>query len=117
MGNIIWNYCQESEVYIMNYMMGVHYSEDAVQEKITSSIDTAIKNGYSIKFSTHLDQFMVIYNIIRVLRDEMGYRLAWFVSGGTSQLFQKYLFKEKTTCLEYGRRKVQLVIVIICAHH
>jgi hypothetical protein len=76
MGNIIWNYCQESEVYIMNYMMGVHYSEDAVQEKITSSIDTAIKNGYSIKFSTHLDQFMVIYNIIRVLRDEMGYRLA-----------------------------------------
>ncbi len=53
-------------------MFTTDHSKEAVQEKITSSVDTAIENGYSLKFSTHLDWFMVNYEIICVLRDEMG---------------------------------------------
>jgi hypothetical protein len=73
MGIIIWNYCQQNEVYIVNYIMGVHHSDEVVQEKITSSVDTTIENGYSLKFSTQSDQLMVNYDLIHVLRNKMGY--------------------------------------------
>jgi hypothetical protein len=39
--------------------------------KITAE-DSTFKNGYSLKLSTHLNQFMVNYDIIRILKTKMG---------------------------------------------
>ena len=74
LGNLIWRYCEENEVAIVNYMMGEYNSQEASEEIMTKSVDAAFKDGYSLKFETHLNQFMVDYNIIRILKDEMGFR-------------------------------------------
>ncbi len=53
-----------------------HNDEKAVKEKITAAVDAAFKNRLNIRYHCHLNQFMVDYDIIRVLRNDMGYS-AW----------------------------------------
>jgi len=48
--------------------------DDAVKKKLTASIDSVFKNGYNLKCHCHLNQFMVDYDILRVLKDEFGYK-------------------------------------------
>jgi hypothetical protein len=69
MGTLIWKHCEKNETQICNYMMGFLHSEEASQEKIIVSVDATFKNGYSLKLSTHLNQFMVDYDIICVLKE------------------------------------------------
>jgi hypothetical protein len=40
---------------------------------MTDSIDAVFKNGFNVRMHSHLKQFMVEYDIIHVLRDNMGY--------------------------------------------
>jgi hypothetical protein len=49
-------------------------NEDAVKKKLTASSDSVFKNGYNLKYHCHLNQFMVDYDIIRVLKDDVGYK-------------------------------------------
>ncbi len=53
-----------------------HNDEKAVKEEITAAVDAAFKNGLNIRYHCHLNQFMVDYDNIRVLRNDMGYS-AW----------------------------------------
>ena len=53
--------------------MNQHHNGEAIMEKITASVDSTFKNGYSLKLSTHLNQFMVNYDIIQILKTKMGY--------------------------------------------
>ncbi len=53
-----------------------HNDEKALKEKITAAVDAVFKNGLNIRYHCHLNQFMVDYDIIRVLRNDMGYS-AW----------------------------------------
>ncbi len=50
-----------------------HNNEKAIKEKITAAVDSTFKNGYNHKVHSHLNQFMVDYNIIRILKNNMGY--------------------------------------------
>ncbi len=53
-----------------------HNIEKAIKEKITAAVDSTFKKGYNLKVHSHLNQFMVDYDIIRILKNYMGY-LSW----------------------------------------
>jgi hypothetical protein len=40
---------------------------------MTASVDAAFKNGYSLKLNTYLNQYMIDYDIVCVLKEEMGF--------------------------------------------
>ncbi len=73
MGALIGKYCDQNEVAICNYMMNEYHSQEAGQEMMTASVDAAFKNCYSLKLNTYSNQFMVDYDIICVLKKEMGF--------------------------------------------
>ncbi len=64
MGKLIWEFCEKEEEHICNYLMNQHHNEEAILKMITASVDSTFKNGNSLKLSTHLNQFMVNYDII-----------------------------------------------------
>jgi hypothetical protein len=74
MGMLIWDYCEKNEVLICNYLMNQQHNEEANQEKITASLDSTFKNGYYIKLSTQMNQFMVDFDSICILKYEMGFK-------------------------------------------
>ena len=49
-----------------------HNNEKAIKEKITAAVDSTFKNGYNLKVHSHLNQFMVDYDIIRILKITWG---------------------------------------------
>jgi hypothetical protein len=93
MGALIWKYCDQNEVAISNYMMNKYHSQEAGQEKMTASVDAAFKYGYSLKLNTHLNQFMVDYDIICLLKEEMGFR-SW---SDMSELEKGFCFRNHTS--------------------
>ncbi len=60
---------------------------------MTASVDAAFKNCYSLKLNTHLNQFMVGYNIVCVLKDEMGFK-SW---SDMSELELGFCFRNQTS--------------------
>jgi hypothetical protein len=93
MGALIWKYCEQNEKAVGNYMMREYHSQEAGQEKMTASVDAAFKNGYSLKLNTHLNQFMVDYDIVHVLKDKMGFK-SW---SDMSELELGFCFRNHTS--------------------
>jgi hypothetical protein len=93
MGFLVWKYCEENEEAICNYMMREYHSQDAGQEKMTVLVDAAFKNGYSLKLKTYLNQYMVDYDIVCVLKEEMGFR-SWY---DMSELELGFCFRNDTS--------------------
>ncbi len=93
MGFLIWKYCEENEESIFKYMMREYHSQDAGQEKMTALVDAAFKNGYSLNLNTYLNQYMVNYDIVHVLKEEMGFR-SW---SDMSELELGFCFKNHTS--------------------
>jgi hypothetical protein len=93
MGFLIWKYCEENEEAICNYMMREYHSQEAGQKKMIASVDTVFKNGYSLKLNTYLNQYMVDYNIVCVLKEEMGFR-SW---SDMSELELGFSFRNHTS--------------------
>ena len=76
-GPIVFDHYQKNEEMerIVKYLMKANKdNEDAVKKKLTASSDSVFKNGYNLKYHCHLNQFMVDYDIIRVLKDDVGYK-------------------------------------------
>ncbi len=74
-GPILFDHCQINEERIMSYMMKANNdNEEVVKEKLTASIDSTFKNWYNLKCHCHLNQFMVDYDILRVLKVDFGYK-------------------------------------------
>jgi hypothetical protein len=70
----LFDHRQKKEEHIYNYFMNRnHNNEKAIKEKITAAVDSTFKNGYNLKVHSHLNQFMVDYNIISILENNMGY--------------------------------------------
>ncbi len=73
-GPILFKHCQKEEEQIFNYFMGKnHNNEKAINEKMTAAVDSTFKDGFDLKVHSHPNQFMVDYDIIRVLKNNMGY--------------------------------------------
>jgi hypothetical protein len=74
-GPILFDHCEQHEGRILQYILEANkMNTEAVKDKLTMSIDSAFKNGYNLKYHCHLNQFMVDYDIIRVLKDDVGYK-------------------------------------------
>jgi hypothetical protein len=93
MGFLIWKYCEQNEEAICNYMMREYHSQEAGKEKMTASVDAAFKNGYSLRLNTYLNQYMVDYDIVHVLKEEMGFR-SW---SDMSELKLGFCFRNNTS--------------------
>ena len=74
-GPILFDHCEQNEERILKYILDANkMNTEAVKDKLTMSIDSVFKNGYNLKYHCHLNQFMVDYDIIRVLKDDVGYK-------------------------------------------
>ena len=73
-GKLLWEYIGLNLEHIHNHLMkGSGLTDDLIEEKITSWVDTKFNGGYSLRVGCHMDQFMVDYDIICILKDEMGF--------------------------------------------
>ena len=74
MGTELIKHLQKEEQRIFDYFTTQYNNnEKTIIQKMTDSIDAVFKNGINFRMHSHLNQFMVDYDIIRVLRDDMGY--------------------------------------------
>jgi hypothetical protein len=96
-GPILFKHCEREEEGILNYLMEKnHNNEEATKEKITAAVDSTFKNGYNLKVHSSLNQFMVDYDIIRILKNNMGYS-SWAEVSDT----------ERAICFKnYSRNKI-----------
>lgn len=96
-GPILFNHCEREEEGILNYLMEKnHNDEEATKEKMTAAVDSTFKHGYNLKVHSKLNQFMVDYDIIRILKSNMGYS-SWAEVSDT----------ERAICFKnYSRNKV-----------
>ena len=73
-GTELFKHLQKEEQRIFDYFTTQYNNnEKTIIQKMTDSIDAVFKNGINFRMHSHLNQFMVDYDIIRVLRDDMGY--------------------------------------------
>ena len=73
-GKLLWEYIGLNLEHIHDHLMKGGSTDEIIEEKITSWVDTKFNGGYSLRIGCHMDQFMVDYDIIRILKDEMGFR-------------------------------------------
>ncbi len=52
-------------------------NEEATKEKITAAVDSTFKNEYNLKVHSSLNQFIVDYDIIRILKNNMVHSKLW----------------------------------------
>ena len=75
-GETLFKHCEKDEHQIFEYFMDEnHNDEKAIKEKMMAAVDASFKKGLNIRFHCHLNQFMDDYDIIRVLKNNMGYSL------------------------------------------
>ncbi len=55
MSSLIWKYSEQNKQAICNFFMREYHSQEAGQEKMTVTVDSAFKNGYSLWLNTHLN--------------------------------------------------------------
>ena len=64
-------------------------SSRSAEETLTNDIDAQFQGGFTIKTNARLNRFMVNYDIIRVLKNHIGYK-SW---GEVSMTERGYCFK------------------------
>jgi hypothetical protein len=58
---------------LYNHLMNGSVSKDLVGENLTNDMNAQFSGGYSISSNDWLNHFMVDYDIIRILKDKVGY--------------------------------------------
>jgi len=97
-GPILFKHCEREEEGILNCLMEKnHNNEEATKEKMTTAVDSTFKNGYNLKVHSSLNQFMVDYDIIHILKNNMGYS-SWAEVSDT----------ERTICFKNFSRNIIL---------
>ncbi len=66
---------QEKNKYLHEWkvMKGDNKSEDSVAEKITQDINEHFSGGYNIIWNDTLNLFLVNFDLIRILKNHIGY--------------------------------------------
>jgi hypothetical protein len=72
-GIILLDHLREYAQGLYNHLMNGSVSKDLVGEKLTNNMDAQFSGGYSICSNDWLNHFMVDYDIIRILKDYVGY--------------------------------------------
>jgi hypothetical protein len=73
-GEAMYSHLEKYEQNILKYLrVDDTIAEESVKRKITEACDNTFKKGFNIRYHCHLNQFMVDYDILRVLKNNMGY--------------------------------------------
>jgi hypothetical protein len=74
-GETLFKHFEKDKHRIFEYFMDENNNDEkAIKEKMTAAVDASFKKkGLNIRFHCHLNQFIDDYDIIRVLRNNMGY--------------------------------------------
>jgi hypothetical protein len=72
-GILLLDHLKDHAQGLYNHLMNGSVSNDLVAEKLTNDIDAQFSGGYSISSNNWLNHFMVDYDIIRILKDYVGY--------------------------------------------
>jgi len=73
-GEAMYSHLEKYEQNILKYLrVDDTIAEESVKRKITEACDSTFKKGFNIRYHCHLNQFMVDYDILRVLKNNMGY--------------------------------------------
>jgi hypothetical protein len=96
-GKAMFKHLEKYKQSILRYIMTDNNDDEkAVKAKITQAVDTSFKKGFNIRYHCHLNQFLVDYDIIRVLKNDMGYSSWSDLSNGDRDICYKgYATKKK----------------------
>jgi hypothetical protein len=72
-GILLLDHLKDHAQDLYNHFMNGSVSKDLVGEKLTNGMDAQFNGGYSISSNDWLNHFMVDYDIIRILKDYVGY--------------------------------------------
>ena len=72
-GVLLLDHLKDHAQGLYNHLMNGSLSDDLAAEKLTNDIDAQFSGGYSISSNNWLNHFMVDYDIIRILKDYVGY--------------------------------------------
>ncbi len=72
-GILLLDHLKDHAQGLYNHLMNGSVSKDLVGEKLTNNMDAQFSGGYSISSNDWFNHFMVDYDIIRFLKDYVGY--------------------------------------------
>ena len=73
-GPLVLDFLKQNQNGLYKYLTNNNKSDDEVGEMLTLDIHNQFKSGYTLKWNDSLNRFMVDYDIIRVLKDNIGYK-------------------------------------------
>ena len=72
-GELLLSYLKDHAVGLYDFLMAGAVNQDLVEEKLTNDINSEFMGGYSISVQNPLNRFMVDFDILRILKEYVGY--------------------------------------------
>ena len=73
-GGLLLNYLKDHVEGLYKHVTARQPSVRSAEESLTNDIDAQFQGGFTIKTNARLNRFMVNYDIIRVLKNQVGYK-------------------------------------------
>ena len=73
-GGLLLNYLKDHVEGLYKHVTARQPSVRSAEESLTNDIDAQFQGGFTIKTNARLNRFMVNYDIIRVLKNHVGYK-------------------------------------------
>ena len=112
-GGLLLDYlkCQAPGLY--RHIIERHARLKLAEESLTNDIDSQFLGGFIFNTNASLNHFMVDYDIIRVLKNHVGYKCWDDVPGLEKEYCYKNYTSKKSSHVEYIPRKLLKKIFII----
>jgi hypothetical protein len=73
-GPMVLDFLNQNQNGLYKYLTNNDKKDEEIGEMLTEDIHNQFKSGYTLKWNDSLNRFMVDYDIIRVLKDNIGYK-------------------------------------------
>jgi hypothetical protein len=73
MGPLVIEHLKDHALSLYEYLLKRKSNEELVAADITADIDKHFRAGFAVHWDDYLNHWMVYYNIIRILKDHVGY--------------------------------------------
>ena len=73
-GPMVLDFLNQNQNGLYKYLTNNDKEDEEIGEMLTEDIHNQFKSGYTLKWDDSLNRFMVDYDIIRVLKDNIGYK-------------------------------------------
>ena len=73
-GPMVLDFLNQNQNGLYKYLTNNDKEDEEIGEMLTEDIHNQFKSGYTLKWNDSLNRFMVDYDIIRVLKDNIGYK-------------------------------------------